>query len=69
VLSSLVVGDAAFTAAIIARVWRRGTGRMRMGTMLDEAGPLRYHDAARGCVCDDCGPVSGAVLPVAAGRT
>ena len=30
------------------------------------AGPLRYHDAARGFVCDDCGPVSGPVLPVAA---
>jgi DNA repair protein RecO (recombination protein O) len=29
-------------------------------------GPLRYHDAARGFVCDDCGPVSGPVLPVAA---
>ena len=30
------------------------------------AGPLRYRDAARGFVCDDCGPVSGPVLPVAA---
>ena len=30
------------------------------------AGSLRYHDAARGFVCDDCGPVSGPVLPVAA---
>jgi DNA repair protein RecO (recombination protein O) len=30
------------------------------------AGALRYHDAARGFVCDDCGPVSGPVLPVAA---
>jgi len=30
------------------------------------AGPLLYHDAARGFVCDDCGPVSGPVLPVAA---
>jgi DNA repair protein RecO (recombination protein O) len=29
-------------------------------------GPLRYHDAARGFVCDDCGPVSGPVLPAAA---
>jgi DNA repair protein RecO (recombination protein O) len=29
-------------------------------------GPLRYHDAARGFVCDDCGPVSGPVLPLAA---
>ena len=35
------------------------------GGVLPE-GPLRYHDAARGFVCDDCGPVSGPVLPVAA---
>ena len=27
------------------------------------AGPLRYHDAAHGFVCDDCGPASGPVLP------
>lgn len=26
-------------------------------------GSLRYHDAARGFVCDDCGPASGPVLP------
>lgn len=30
------------------------------------AGDLRYHDAARGFVCDDCGPASGPVLPEAA---
>ena len=29
------------------------------------AGRLRYHDAARGFVCDDCGPVSGPVLSLA----
>ncbi len=27
------------------------------------AGPLRYHGAARGFVCENCGPVSGPVLP------
>jgi DNA repair protein RecO (recombination protein O) len=30
------------------------------------AGPLRYHDAAHGFVCDDCGPVSGPLLPAPA---
>jgi len=30
------------------------------------AGALRYQDAARGFVCDDCGPASGPVLPAAA---
>jgi DNA repair protein RecO (recombination protein O) len=29
-------------------------------------GPLRYHDAAHGFVCDDCGPASGPFLPLAA---
>src|SRR5258706_148986 len=27
------------------------------------AGPLRYHRASHGFVCDDCGPASGPVLP------
>jgi len=30
------------------------------------AGGLRYHDAARGFVCDHCGPASGPLLPEAA---
>jgi DNA repair protein RecO (recombination protein O) len=30
------------------------------------AGALRYHGAARGFVCDDCGPAAGAVVPAAA---
>jgi DNA repair protein RecO (recombination protein O) len=29
-------------------------------------GALPYHDAAHGFVCDDCGPASGPVLPLAA---
>ncbi len=29
-------------------------------------GELRYHRAAHGFVCDDCGPASGPVLPLAA---
>jgi DNA repair protein RecO (recombination protein O) len=29
-------------------------------------GALRYHGAARGFVCDDCGPAAGPVLPPAA---
>jgi len=29
-------------------------------------GALRYHDAAHGFVCDDCGPASGPFLPLAA---
>ena len=30
------------------------------------AGELRYHRAAHGFVCDDCGPASGPVVPVGA---
>jgi DNA repair protein RecO (recombination protein O) len=37
----------------------------RCGRTLPPGG-LRYHDAARGFVCDDCGPASGPVLSEAA---